>query len=334
MMAPSERARVGVTTGDPAGIGPEILLKSLADSALHELAIPVVYGNADVLNANMPVAGVTMTIRPIADPAEARGDPGTIDLIEVGSLKPGDFTRGKGDALTGAFSGKCLEMAIGAAKTGKLRGVVMAPVSKQAQNAGGYKFAGFRETANHMAGCNDTVLITFGKNYNLTRVTTHVPLAEVPRLCNRAAVLRVIRLTDLGMKAVGLTRPRIGVSGLNPHCGEGGLLGREEIEHIIPAIADARSEGIDALGPYPGDTVFLNMKAGDFDVIVSMYHDHGNACIKLVEFGTVYNLLAGAPFPILTVHHGTAFDIAGKGVAGEKSLLYAMYAAAGHKIPG
>ena len=135
------------------------------------------------------------------------------------------------------------------------------------------------------------------------------------------------------MKAVGLKRPRIGVSGLNPHCGEGGLLGREEIEHIIPAIKDAQSEGIEALGPYPGDTVFLNMKAGEFDVIVSMYHDHGNACIKLVEFGTVYNLLAGAPFPILTVHHGTAFDIAGKGVAGEKSLLYAVYAGAGHKIP-
>ena len=111
------------------------------------------------------------------------------------------------------------------------------------------------------------------------------------------------------------------------------MRGREEIEHIIPAIESARAEGIEALGPYPGDTVFLNMKAGGFDVIVSMYHDHGNACIKLVEFGTVYNLLAGAPFPILTVHHGTAFDIAGKGVAGEKSLLYALYAAAGRKIP-
>lgn len=332
-MGKNERARVGVTVGDPAGIGPEIVLKSLADTELHDVAIPVVFGNAEVLKANMPVAGVTMKIRPIADPTEALGDAGTIDLIEVGSLKLSDFTVGTGNAATGAFSGKCLETAIGAAMAGTLRGVVMGPSSKQAQNAGGYKFAGFSETANHMAGCKDTVQITLGKKYNLTRVTMHVPLAEVPRLCNREAVLRVIRLTDLGMKAVGLKRPRIGVSGLNPHCGEGGLLGREEIEHIIPAIKDAQSEGIEALGPYPGDTVFLNMKAGEFDVIVSMYHDHGNACIKLVEFGTVYNLLAGAPFPILTVHHGTAFDIAGKGVAGEKSLLYAVYAGAGHKIP-
>jgi len=330
----SERTRVGVTVGDPAGIGPEILLKSLADPALYACAVPVVFGNAEVLKANMPVAGVTRRIHTIVDVADARGEAGTIDLVEVGSLEMTDFEVGHCNAATGAFSGMCLKTAIDAAKAGTLHGVVMAPVSKQAQNAGGYKFAGFRETANHMAGCQDTVLITFGKNYNLTRVTTHVPLADVPRLCNREAVLRVIRLTDVGMKAVGLTRPRIGVSGLNPHCGEGGLLGREEIEHIIPAIEEARAEGIEALGPYPGDTVFLNMKAGDFDIIVSMYHDHGNACIKLVEFGTVYNLLAGAPFPILTVHHGTAFDIAGKGIAGEKSLLYALYAGVGRKISG
>ena len=329
----AERPRVGVTIGDPAGIGPEIVLKSLADPVLHEFSVPVVFGNAEVLKASLPVAGVDLKVRPIAAVAEARGEAGVVDLIEVGSLKLADFTVGKGDGVTGAFSGKCLETAIGLAKAGALRGVVMAPVSKQAQNAGGYKFAGFRETANAMAGCADTVLITLGKDYNLTRVTTHVPLADVPRLCSREAVLRVIRLTDQGMKSVGLKRPRIGVSGLNPHCGEGGLLGREEIEQIIPAIEDARAEGIEALGPYPGDTVFLNMKAGEFDVIVSMYHDHGNACIKLVEFGTVYNLLAGAPFPILTVHHGTAFDIAGKGVAGEKSLLYALYAAAGRKVP-
>lgn len=328
-----ERPRVGVTVGDPAGIGPEILLKSLADSGLYACAIPVVFGNAEVLKANLPVAGVDLKIRPIAEASEARGEAGTVDVIEVGSLSLDDFTVGECNAATGSFSGKCLETAINQAKAGGVNSVVMAPVSKQAQNAGGYKFAGFRETANHMAGTDDTVLITLGKGYNLARVTTHVPLADVPRLCSREAVLRVIRLVDMGMKAIGFDRPRIGISGLNPHCGEGGLLGREEIEQIIPAIEDARAEDIEALGPYPGDTVFLNMKAGEFDVIISMYHDHGNACIKLVEFGTVFNLLAGTPFPILTVHHGTAFDIAGKGIAGEKSLLNALYTGAGHKAP-
>ena len=327
------RPRVALTIGDPAGIGPEITLKALAHRELYGFSIPVVFGNAAVLEANRPLAGGGLKVRPIADASDARGEAGIVDVVEVGSLSLADFKVGEGSAVTGAFSGKCLEAAIGAAKQGAVRAVVQGPASKQAQNAGGYKFAGFRETANHLAGCDDTILITLGKVYNLTRVTTHVPLSEVPKLCSRQAVLRVIQLTDKGMKAVGYERPRIGVAGLNPHCGEGGLLGREEIEQIIPAIEDARAEGIAALGPYPGDTVFLNMKAGEFDVIVSMYHDHGNACIKLAEFGTLFNLLAGAPFPILTVHHGTAFDIAGKGVAGENNLLYALYTAAGRKVP-
>lgn len=329
----AERPRVAVTIGDPAGIGPEIALKALAHREIYDFSIPVVFGNVAVLEANRSVAGANPTIRAIADAAEARGEPGTVEVIEAGSLTPADFKVGEGSAVTGAFSGKCFETAIDCAKKGAVRSVVMGPACKQAQNAAGYKFAGFRETANHMAGCDDTILITLGKIYNLTRVTTHVPLSEVPRLCSREAVLRVIQLTDRGMKGIGYDRPRIGVAGLNPHCGEGGLLGREEIEQIIPAIEDARAEGIEALGPYPGDTVFLNMKAGEFDVIVSMFHDHGNACIKLAEFGTLFNLLAGAPFPILTVHHGTAFDIAGKGVAGETNLLYALYTAAGQKIP-
>jgi len=329
----AERPRVAVTIGDPAGIGPEILLKALAHRELYEFSTPVVFGNAEVLKANRSVAGVDLDIRTIADVAEARGEAGRVDVIEAGSIVLADFAVGKGNAATGAFSGKCLEAAIGCAMKGTVRSVVQGPASKQAQNAGGYKFAGFRETVNHMTGCDDTILITLGKTYNLTRVTTHVPLSEVPRLCSRDAVLRVIRLTDRGMKAVGYARPRVGITGLNPHCGEGGLLGREEIEQIIPAIEDARAEGIEALGPYPGDTVFLNMKAGEFDVIVSMYHDHGNACIKLAEFGTLVNLLAGAPVPVFTVHHGTAFDIAGKGIAGETNLLYALYSAAGRKVP-
>ena len=180
---------------------------------------------------------------------------------------------------------------------------------------------------------DDTVLITLGDTYNLARVTTHVPLSDVPRLCSRENVLGVIRQSDAGMKSIGYAKPRIGVSALNPHCGEGGLLGREEIEAIGPAIEDARSEGIEASGPYPGDTIFLNMKAGEFDLIISMFHDHGNACIKLAEFGTLVNLLAGAPIPILTVHHGTAFNIAGRGIADETNLVCAFYTAAGRQTP-
>ena len=327
----AHRPRVAVTIGDPAGIGPEILLKSLARPDVTDVAVPIVFGDAAVLEANLAVAGVDLKIRAIAGVGEAAGKAGTVDVIPSGAISLSDFIVGEGNAATGAFSGKCLEDAIALAMDGAADAVVMGPTSKQAQNAGGYKFAGFRESVNYMTGCDETILITLGKTYNLSRVTTHVPLSDVPRLCSREAVLEVIRRTDTGMKSIGYERPRIGVAGLNPHAGEGGMLGREEIEQIGPAIAEARADGIEALGPYPGDTVFLNMKNGEFDVIVSMFHDHGNACIKLAEFGTLVNLLAGAPIPVFTVHHGTAFDIAGKGIAGETNLVYAIQAAAGRR---
>jgi 4-phospho-D-threonate 3-dehydrogenase / 4-phospho-D-erythronate 3-dehydrogenase len=328
-----QRTRVAVTMGDPAGIGPEILLKTLAKPEIFEFGIPIVYGSVEALGKSLQLIDADLKIRAIDNPADARGEAGTVDVIEPLPLDLSAFSVGEGNAATGAFSGGCFNAAIKDGMYGKSDAVIMGPASKQAQNAGGYKFAGFRETANHFTGVDDTVLITLGDVYNLARVTTHVPLSDVPRLCSRENVLAVIRQTDAGMKSIGIAKPRIGVASLNPHCGEGGLMGREEIEAIEPAIADARADGIDALGPYPGDTVFLNMKAGEFDIIISMYHDHGNACIKLAEFGTLVNLLAGAPILVLTVHHGTAFDIAGRGIADETNLVCAFYTAAERKPP-
>ncbi|MBL6928482.1 MAG: 4-hydroxythreonine-4-phosphate dehydrogenase PdxA [Rhodospirillales bacterium] len=329
----SHRARVAVTMGDPAGIGPEILLKSLARPEIFEFCVPVVYGNVAALERSMKLAGANLKVRAIDDPAGARGETGVVDVIEPEPLDFSAFGVGEGNAATGAFSAGCFGAAIKDGLKAKTDAVIMGPASKQAQNEGGYKFAGFRETANHFTGVDDTVLITLGDTYNLARVTTHVPLSEVPGLCSRENVLAVIRQSDAGMRSIGYAKPRIGVSALNPHCGEGGLLGREEIEAIGPAIEDARADGIEASGPYPGDTVFLNMKAGEFDLIISMFHDHGNACIKLAEFGTLVNLLAGAPIPILTVHHGTAFNIAGRGTADETNLVCAFYTAAGRQAP-
>ena len=319
--------------GDPAGIGPEITLKALARPEIFEFCVPIVYGNVAALENSVEPAGADLNIRAIDDPADAKGETGVVDVVEPVPLDLSAFSVGAGNAASGAFSAGCFGAAIKDGMATKSDAVIMGPASKQAQNEGGYEFAGFRETANHFTGVDDTVLITLGDTYNLARVTTHVPLSDVPRLCSRENVLGVIRQSDAGMKSIGYAKPRIGVSALNPHCGEGGLLGREEIEAIGPAIEDARSEGIEASGPYPGDTIFLNMKAGEFDLIISMFHDHGNACIKLAEFGTLVNLLAGAPIPILTVHHGTAFNIAGRGIADETNLVCAFYTAAGRQTP-
>jgi 4-phospho-D-threonate 3-dehydrogenase / 4-phospho-D-erythronate 3-dehydrogenase len=327
------RPLVAVTIGDPAGIGPETVAKMMAKGQIQDFCIPLIVGNEGVLANALSDAGVSLDVRVVRKPAEARGEAGTVDLLEGGDLAPGCRVTGEVNAEAGRFSGDCLRRAVDLALAGNAHAVVMAPVNKAALNAGGYHFAGFREIANHMTGSDQSVQILMGRHYRLARVANHVALRDVPDLCTRENVLNVIQLLDKGLKDIGFDRPRIGVSALNPHIGEGGLMGREEIDHIIPAVEDARRQGIEALGPFPGDTVFLNMKNDDIDIVLSMHHDHGNACIKLVEFGNVVNFLAGLPIRIFTVAHGTAFDIAGKGVADETNLEWSVHAAAGVALP-
>lgn len=169
--------------------------------------------------------------------------------------------------------------------------------------------------------------ILLGEKYHLSRVTTQIPLRKVSEFITRERIRKSILMLNRALKDIGFEEPRIAVSALNPHGGEGGLFGHEEIDAIQPAIEDARSEGVNAMGPFPGDTVFLGMKNGQYDIVLSMYHDHGGAAIKLLEFGHLVNFLTGVPIWVLTVSHGTAFDIAGKGVANEtnreKSLQFA-----------
>lgn len=325
--------RVAVTIGDPTGIGPEIVLKAAAEPRVRALCVPVVYGDPAQLREVMGVCGTAPEIRIIAGPAQAVGAPGVLDVIPFDGAAPGTYAKGDATATTAAYAGRCLEAAIADAKADKVHSVVVGPLCKRAMNEAGYRFSGLRETVNAMIGSDDNILLTLGRTYNLARVTVHVPLSKVPALCTKDRVLGAIRLMDRGMKSIGYARPRIGVSGLNPHIGEGGLLGREEIDEIIPAVEAARAEDIEALGPYPSDTIFFKQRDGEIDAILSMFHDHGNACIKLVEFGTLVNFLAGAPVRVFWVMHGTAFDIAGRGVADEANMICSVCAGAGAAIP-
>ncbi len=324
-----ERPLVAITLGDPAGIGPEITMKVLAKDEIYGFCIPVIVGASWILQEEMPVAGVSMKIRLIHEAKEALGEPGSIDLLEAGDLRPGTFRKGEVSAAAGAFSGQCLEKAVSLALSGQVYSVLVPPVNKQSLNSGGYHFAGWAEMVKHMTGVREAIQVLIGERCNLARVTTHVALRQVPELITRESVRKVILLLDRSLKGIGFERPRIAVSALNPHGGEGGLFGREEIDAIIPAIEDARKEGIEALGPFPGDTVFLGMKDGHYDIVLSMYHDHGGAAIKLLEFGHLVNFLAGVPIRIFTVSHGTAFDIVGKGVADEGNLERSLRFAAG-----
>ena len=327
MAKKDQRPLVAITQGDPAGIGPEIILKVLAKEEIYGFCIPVIIGTSWVLQEDMPVAGVSMKIRTIQEVVEARGEHGTIDLLETGSLRPGSFRKGEVSATAGAFSGQCVERAVSLALTGQVYSVLVSPINKQSMVEGGYHFAGWSELVMHLTNTQSAIQVLMGERCNLSRVTTHVALRQVPDLITRERVRKVILLLDRSLKAIGYQRPRIAVSALNPHGGEGGLFGREEMDSITPAIEDARNEGVEAFGPIPGDTVFLGMKNGLYDIVLSMYHDHGGAAIKLLEFGHLVNFLAGVPIRIFTVSHGTAFDIVGKGIADagnlERSLRFA-----------
>ncbi len=314
------RPRVAITMGDPAGIGPEITLKVLRKAETVRICIPIVIGASWVVKEEMGKGSDALKIRVIQDPAEATGEEGTIDLLETGSLQPGSFRKGEVSAAAGSFGWQCMERAVSLALAGHLHAVVMAPYNKQALDAGGYHFAGWSEIVRHLTKTQETIQILMGEKFHLARVTTHVALRQVPELITRERVRKSIVMLDRSLKSIGFREPRIAVSALNPHGGEGGLFGREEMEAIQPAIEDACKEGVKALGPFPGDTIFLGMKNGHYDIVLSMYHDHGGAAIKLLEFGHLVNLLAGVPIRVFSVSHGTAFDIAGKGIADETNL--------------
>jgi 4-hydroxythreonine-4-phosphate dehydrogenase len=314
------RPRVAITIGDPAGIGPEITWKVLRKAETYRICIPIVIGASWVMQEEMGRNPDALKIRVIQDPAEAIGEKGLVDFLETGNLQPGSFRKGEVSAAAGNFGWQCMERAVSLALAGHLHAVVMGPYNKQALDAGGHHFAGWSEIVRHLTKTQDTIQILMGEKFHLARVTTHVALGQVPELITRERVRKAIVMLDRSLKSIGFKEPRIAVSALNPHGGEGGLFGREEMDAIQPAIEDARREGVKALGPFPGDTVFLGLKNGHYDIVLSMYHDHGGAAIKLLEFGHLVNLLAGVPIRVFSVSHGTAFDIAGKGIAEETNL--------------
>ncbi len=324
-----QRPHVAITLGDPAGIGPEITLKLLKREEIYKFCVPVVIGAAWVLKEYMPEEGEELQIHGISDVTEASGTYGTIDLVETGALPTGGLIKGRVSASAGAFAGQCIERAVSLALDGAVYSVLLPPVNKESLNKGGYHFAGWAEMVTHITGVQNTIQVLIGGRYGLARVTTHVALRQVPDLITRERVGRAILLLDKNLKDMGFTRPRIGISCLNPHCGEGGLLGEEEIDSIIPAIEEAREQGVEAMGPFPGDTIFLGLRDGKYDIVLSMYHDHGGAAIKLLEFGHLVNCLMGVPIRIFSVAHGTAFDIVGGGIADASNLGRSLMFASG-----
>ncbi len=316
---------VAVTLGDPAGIGPEIVAKVFADPDFSTPAL--VIGDVAILERAIGWTGAALTVRPIDHSGEARPGAGFVEVIPATSL-PAGLAIGRIDPRAGQAAYRYVEHATRLALEGVVAAVATAPLHKEALKAAGIAQPGHTEILAELTGTTDYAMMLFNDEIRVVLATIHLPLSEVAGRIDEALELTTIRLAAAGAQQLGVAAPRVAVAGLNPHAGEGGLFGEEEARAIAPAIARARAEGIDASGPWPGDTVFMRARRGDFDIVVAQYHDQGLIPVKYLGIDEGVNATLGLPFVRTSVDHGTAFDIAGTGKARHESLKVAIERAA------
>lgn len=327
---------IGITMGDPAGIGPEITGKALADERLYALCRPLVVGDACVMKTALEIAGYPeLKIHPIEKVREAEFTYGTIDVLDLNLIKMEQMKLGEVSAMCGEAAFQYVKKVIALALDGEIDATVTNAFNKEAVNLAGHHYSGHTEIYAEYTGTQNYTMMLAHDNLRVVHVSTHVSLREACDRVKKQRVLDVIRIADKACRGLGIDKPKIGVAGLNPHSGEHGLFGTEEYQEIIPAIAAAKEEGILADGPVPPDTVFSKARGGWYDIVVAMYHDQGHIPLKVVGF--VYNqekqmwdevagvnITLGLPIIRTSVDHGTAFDQAGKGTASERSLRNAI----------
>jgi len=320
---------IGITMGDPAGIGPEIIVMALADRAIHQCCRPVVLGDSAVFSAAMsalpPRVTLGLSLNVIPTPDQAIGVHGAIDLMAVSELEDGEVQPGRptvagGKAMVGYII-RAVEMTL----RGEMDAMVTCPISKVLMQEAGYAFEGHTQLIAHLTETADVVMMLAGERLRVTLATIHCALRDVSSLLTRDRVLKTIRITEEALRRdFGMTRPRLAVAALNPHGGEAGLFGDEEATIIAPAVQSAQKEGIPVEGPFPADTLFYKAAAGGYDAVVAMYHDQGLIPLKLLHFSDAVNVTLGLPIIRTSVDHGTAYDIAGTGRADPSSLKAAI----------
>ncbi|NLG96944.1 MAG: 4-hydroxythreonine-4-phosphate dehydrogenase PdxA [Chloroflexi bacterium] len=324
-MVEISRPILAITMGDPAGVGPEIILKALSHAAVFERCRPLVIGDARILGRAAGWLGRSpLHFEPVSDPAQARCEPGTVPLLDLHNASPAGCPVGQVSASSGRAAVEYVFSACDLALAGRVDAIVTAPLNKAAMNLAGFSYAGHTELLAERTGAEKVSMLLVGPKLRVVHVSTHVALEEAVRRVTRERVEQVIELADRSARALGFTHPRIAVAGLNPHAGEGGLFGDQEIREVMPAVESARAKGLNVSDPQPPDTVFLRAVKGEFDIVVAMYHDQGHIPMKLLAFDEGVNVSMGLPVIRTSVDHGTAFDIAGTGRASEKSLLAAI----------
>lgn len=310
---------VGFTMGDAAGIGPEIIVKLFAGGLPRA---SLVYGDAGILKGTLRRLGLlgALSVETISSPDQASGRPGVLPVMNRWQALPSELPPGQLNALAGRGAYEYLCHAIDDAQAGKLRAIVTAPLNKKAMQAGGIDYPGHTEILAERTATRHYAMMLANDELRVILATIHVALTQVGPLITYETELETIRLAQRACLQAGIRQPRVAVAGLNPHAGEEGRFGQEEIQVITPAIEQARKEGIDASGPWPGDTIFMRARRGEFDIVVAQYHDQGLIPVKYLGVDQGVNVTVGLPFVRTSVDHGTAFDIAGQGIADPGSL--------------
>ncbi|HTP63213.1 MAG TPA: 4-hydroxythreonine-4-phosphate dehydrogenase PdxA [Burkholderiales bacterium] len=319
---------VGITMGDPAGVGPEVIAKALARADAYALCRPLVIGDAGQLARANLLLGLNLKIGSIKNPGEAKFKPGTVECIDAGPVAK-DIPYGKVSAAAGEAAYRYIERAVQLALEHSIDAICTAPINKEAMNAAGHKFPGHTELLAKLTGTKEVSLTLLAPKLRVIHVTAHIGLLDAIEKIDAALVGRTIARGHELLARAGFPEPRIGVCGINPHAGENGLFGRgEEEEKIAPAVSAARKRGWKVDGPLPADSLFYLAARGDYDLVVAMYHDQGHGPVKAMGLEQGVNVTAGLPIVRTSVDHGTAFDIAGTGKADERSMIEALRQAA------
>jgi 4-hydroxythreonine-4-phosphate dehydrogenase len=320
------RPIIGITMGDAAGVGPEIIVKALRNESVYEQTRPIVIGDAKMLKRALQVTGLSLQLNIVENVTQGLFEHGTVDCIDL-DLLPEDLPYGRVSAEAGNAAFQYIKKAVDLALNKEIHAICTAPLNKEALHLGGHRYPGHTEILADLTDTKDFSMMLSAPKLKVIHLTTHVGLIEAIASINPERTYRVIKLAHETLRRAGIENPTIAVCGINPHAGENGLFGNgEEEEKLIPGINKAQAEGIQVTGPYPADTLFFRAARGDFDIVIACYHDQGHGPIKVMGLEAGVNITVGLKNGIIrtSVDHGTAFDIAGQNIADDGSLLEAI----------
>jgi len=323
-MSEGYKALLAITMGDAAGSGPEIITKALAKPEVRKLCRTVVIGDAAAMKEAFIFTKAPGVVRAIGRLAEARFQDGIVEVIDLHNIELDKLTRGRVDPMAGKAAYEYIKLGTEMTLAGESDAIVTSAINKEALNKAGYHYDGHTQLLAELCGVKDVAMMLVTENLRVSHVSTHVSLREAIERARPPRILTVLGLTNEAVKQMGVAEPRIAVAGLNPHSGEGGLFGDEEMKYITPAVAEAKRQGMSVIGPLPPDSVFLRTYEGQFDAAVAMYHDQGHIAVKMLGITHGVNVTLGLPIIRTSVDHGTNFGKAGKGTADPTSLIEAI----------